>query len=376
MSQRHLTTPSRRDFIKSAAAGSAAALAAPAIVTAKKGEGNRIIGTGDHQYEVIDQFPQLPSKFTWQTTHDAAFDSEGLLYVIQEGRFDQPDHPAIFVFDEAGKYVRSFGSQFQGGGHGLDIRRENGQDFLYVCAYQQQRSFAKLDTQGEQLWRNGAPMESGVYAEGENNFPRAKDDNPWGRDRFCPTNVAFLPDGEFFLIDGYGAYRIHRCDRDGNWLGMFGEPGADENDRADGKFKLPHGIWIDDRGDEPLVVVADREFDRLQWFTIEGEHRRTQDGFLWPANLDVYEELLLVPELVARVTLLGKSNEVVARLGVDTDRIVQNKQETGGYGIRSDESKWQPGKFIHPHDACFDRQGNIFVVEWVQSGRVTKLRRV
>jgi hypothetical protein len=35
-----------------------------------------------------------------------------------------------------------------------------------------------------------------------------------------------------------------------------------------------------------------------------------------------------------------------------------------------------PGKFVCPHGACFDHDGNIFVVEWVEVGRVTKLRRV
>jgi hypothetical protein len=34
------------------------------------------------------------------------------------------------------------------------------------------------------------------------------------------------------------------------------------------------------------VVVADREFDRLQWFTLAGKHRQTLDGFLWPAVED------------------------------------------------------------------------------------------
>ena len=34
------------------------------------------------------------------------------------------------------------------------------------------------------------------------------------------------------------------------------------------------------------------------------------------------------------------------------------------------------GKFVCPHSACFDHDGNIFVVEWVEIGRVTKLRRV
>ena len=35
-----------------------------------------------------------------------------------------------------------------------------------------------------------------------------------------------------------------------------------------------------------------------------------------------------------------------------------------------------PGKFICPHGACFDHAGNIYVVEWVEVGRVTKLRKV
>ena len=36
----------------------------------------------------------------------------------------------------------------------------------------------------------------------------------------------------------------------------------------------------------------------------------------------------------------------------------------------------KPGRFIHPHDACYDRDGNVFVVEWVPTGRVSKLKRV
>ncbi len=365
----------RRRFLETSLVGTAATLAAPAIVTARKTDSSPIVGSGEYQYEVQHLFPQLPDNYHWQTTHNVAFDSAGNLYVIHEGKFDVPDHPTIFVFDESGKFVRAFGEQFAGGGHGLEIRKEDGEDFLYVCAYQQQRSFAKLTTKGEQVWRKGAPIESGVYAAGEEKFPRAKDDNPWGRDRFIPTNIAFLQDGGFFLIDGYGAYRIHRYDRDAKWVSTFGEPGDSET-KKDGTFKLPHGIWIDNRGDEPLVVVADREFDRLQWFSLAGEHRQTLAGFLWPANLDTHGELLLVPELVARVTLLGKNNEVIAHLGTDSERIQQNQKETGGFSIRADESLWLPGKFIHPHDACFDREGNIFVAEWVASGRVSKLRRL
>jgi len=44
--------------------------------------------------------------------------------------------------------------------------------------------------------------------------------------------------------------------------------------------------------------------------------------------------------------------------------------------IRKDPSRWVDGKFIHPHDACFDHDGNIFVAEFVEPGRVTKLKRI
>jgi hypothetical protein len=40
-------------------------------------------------------------------------------------------------------------------------------------------------------------------------------------------------------------------------------------------------------------------------------------------------------------------------------------------------SEWIDGKFITPHDACFDADGNIYVVQCVPKlGRVTKLRKV
>lgn len=367
--------PSRRHFVKTALATTATAFAAPMIATAAKGKSRPLVGGGDYQYEVVHGFPQLPDKYRWLTTHNVAFDSEGLLYVIHEGKFHLADHPTIFVFDATGQFVRAFGEQFNGGGHGLEIRNENGQDFLYVCAYHQQRSFAKLTTTGEQVWRKGAPMESGLYVEGEDKFPRAEDDNPWSRNRFIPTNIAFLSDGGFLVVDGYGAYAVHRYDADAQWVSTFGSVG-ELAERKPGTFKLPHGIWIDHRGDEPLIVVADREFDRLQWFTIEGEHHKSLDGLLWPANVDIYGEVMLVPELVARVTLLDKDNKTITHLGTDSERIQKDKADTGGFHIRTDEASWQPGKFVHPHDACFDAEGNIFVAEWVATGRVTKLRRI
>lgn len=363
--------PTRREFCATTAIGVAGAMSLSTVSKAKSVD--TTVGTDEHAYRVDHDWAQLPEKFSWQTTHNVATGSDGLVYIIHEGRFDQTDHPSIFVFDADGAYVRSFGQQFQGGGHGIEVKRENGEDFLYICAYQRQRSIAKLTAAGEEVWRQGAPIESGFYAKDENQFPTGKE-NPWGRDRFMPTNIAFHPDGGFYLADGYGAWRIHYYDDDGKYVRSFGEPGKGE--KKDGEFALPHGIWIDPRGDEPLVVVADRANARLQWFTTEGEHTQTLDGFLLPANIDIRGDVMLVPDLVGRVTLLDKKNEVIAHLGDDAERIQADQKEHGTFHIRGDESTWQDGKFIHPHDACFDAEGNIYVAEWVARGRITKLTHI
>jgi len=355
---------SRRQFVSATAVGAAASIAVPGIVVASKTDSRVVTGEGDYRYQVLHQWPQLPDKYHWQTTHDVAIDRDGLLYVIHEGHQDEPDHPSIFVFDPDGRYVRSFGSQFQGGGHGIEVREEEGQEFLYVCAYQQVKSIAKLDLQGQVVWHRRAPMQAGIYAAGEDTHP----EKVWGRDRFMPTNTAFHPDGDLFIADGYGSYTIHRYDKNGTWKSSFGGPGDGK-----GKFNLPHGVWVDPRPEQQAkLVIADRAHHTLQYLTLAGEYLETLEGFGLPANIDTFQHLMVVPELFARVSILDGDNRIVARLGDDSARIRADKK----FAIRRDEKRWRPGRFVHPHDACFDKDGNIFVAEWVATGRVTKLKRL
>ena len=354
----------RRQFTRQSAFA-VGALAFPQILTARKTDGLPVVGSGKHQYEVIHNWAKLPDEFSWQTTHNVAVDKAGQLYVIHEGKGNLKDHPSIFVFDKEGVFVRAFGKQFQGGGHGLEVRDEGGTEYLYVTGYQALKTFAKLTLTGETVWQKFAPMASERYAKGEDSNPTRK----WGRDRFMPTNIAFHEDGGFFLADGYGAYCIHRYNAKGEWLSSFGGSG-----REDGKFNLPHGLWIDSRpGREASIVVADRANKRLQWFTLEGKHIETLDGFILPANIDSYKDLLLVPDLSARITLLDADNTLI-HLGEDQawrDEVLKNRMK-----LRREPDRWVGGKFIHPHDACFDGDGNIFVAEWVSTGRVTKLRKL
>jgi len=357
---------SRRQFIHRATLASTA-FAAPNLLLAARSGTSVVIGKGAHKYEVQHNWAKLPDRFTWQTTHNVAVDKEGLLYVIHEGRAEQKDHPSIFVFDQKGKYVRSFGSQFQGGGHGLEIRTEGNEQFVYVTGYQHLKNFAKLTLKGELVWEKRAPMDSKLYPKGEDTNPKRR----WGRDAFMPTNYAFHDDGGFYLADGYGSHTIHRYDKNGAWQSYFGGHG-----RGDGQFNLPHGLWIDNRpGRDQRVVVADRANARLQWFTLEGKHLKTLNGFILPANVDSYKDTLLVPDLSARITLLDKDDNLI-HLGEDEawrKRVLANNKALRRQPKGKD---WRAGRFIHPHDACFDADGNIIVAEWVHTGRITMLRKL
>lgn len=332
----------------------------PYVITSQA-RANNILGSEEHAYEIHHQCVELPSQYTWQTTHNVAVDSNNNLYVIHEGRANLKDHPSIFVFDENGKFIRAFGNQFQGGGHGIEVRTEGTEQFLYVAAYQQVKSFSKLTLSGETVWEKRAPEQAKIYHPDEATKPA----QVWGRDRFMPTNFAFLPNGEFFLADGYGSFYIHHFDKDGKWLSAFGGAGDGK-----GKFNTPHGLWIDGRDSTNLkIVVTDRAHNTLQIFDLKGNYLQTIEGFGLPANVDSQGDLLLVPELKARVSLLDKSYATVATLGSDVERISADS----GFKIRQDEKSWQDGKFVHPHDACFDLKGNIYVAEWVNTGRISKL---
>ena len=363
----------RRRFVKKSATAAVASFSTFSILGSQKSSvaaeatqrTGTVIGSGEHQYEVINDWPLLPAKYSWQTTHNVAVDRDENLYVIHEGKLDQKEHPSIFVFDSDGKFVRAFGQQFQGGGHGLEVRDEGSEQFLYVTTYLTLKYIVKLTLTGEIVWQKHAPMESGIYAAGED----TNHERVFARDRFQPTNFAFLDDGGFLLADGYGGHVIHRYDKDDNYVSTIGKPG-----KGDGEFALPHGLWLDKRGEgEPLLVVADRSNGRVQWLKMDGTHVRTDDDFLMPANVDALGDLLLIPDLVARITLVEKDGTLV-HLGEDPD---WRKEVTkDNKAMRRNPTSWQAGKFVHPHDACFAPNGDIYVAEWVATGRISKLRKV
>jgi hypothetical protein len=344
----------RRDFLKKSAAGATAlAAAGPAFLNAadKAGSKDPVVGQGEFRYECVHDWGKLPSHLRWETTHGVCIDEAGLIYIKHQGHGKNP-MDTIVVFDPSGKFVRSFGKEYYPGGHGIDVRKEGSEEFLYLSDIHN-RQVVKTNLKGDVVWKRSFPMEAGVYKNVS---------------QYRPTNVAFAPDGGFYVGDGYGSHYIHQYDKDAKWVRTWGGLGKEP-----GKMSTPHGLWLDDRpGRKPSLVVADRANARLQYFTLDGKHLSFVNDLLFPAHFDIRGDVLLVPDLHGRVSLFDRDNKPIVHLGDDATRVRADK----GFKIRRDPKQWLPGKFVHPHDACYDKDGNIFVVEWVETGRVTLLRRV
>ena len=358
-----VSNSSRRQFLKTSAVGATIAASSPLFLnaTAKADPKEIILGNGkDHVYRCIHNWgnDSLPDSHKYGgASHGVAVDSEGLVYITHYGT-----PGSIFVFDGNGKFIRSMGEvhvQKGGGkGHGIDIRKEGKEEFIYLAPSESSLSFTKMTLKGDVVWQRGK-------AELE------KDSGIWGKGAkgYRPTNTSFRPDGGYYLGDGYGSNYLFEYDRNDKFVRTLGGPGT-----MDGQFKTPHGQWLDNRDGTPKLVVADRANKRLQWFGLDGKHIKTLGGFLFPADIDTQGDLMLVPDLHARVTLLDKNNEVITQFG--DDPAWRSKVLDGKIGMRGKPALWQPGKFIHPHDACFDARGNIYIAEWVVTGRITKLEKI
>lgn len=346
----------RRTFIKTAGAAAVTATVGPTILNAtnKSGSKRARVGEGEFTFECHHGWGEVPDHVVWGDTHGVTVDEEGLVYVKHRSHAKEP-MDAIVVFDQNGKCVRSFGKEYHKFGHGIDIRKEGNEEFLYLSNIQL-GTVVKATLKGEKVWEIGRPNKPGHYGD-----PKAK---------YAPTNLCFAPDGGIYVGDGYGSNYIHKYDKNGDYEFSWGGTGSEP-----GKMKTPHGIWIDERADgEPTLVVADRANFRMQYFDLKGKHLGFLDTVSFPADIDIQGDIMMVPDLHARITLFDKNNKVITHLGYAeewTEKAKANKFE-----MRRTPSMWKDGRFVHPHDACFDKTGNIYVAEWVATGRVSFLKKV
>ncbi len=335
--------PTRRDVLKAGASAITAAALGKFLPTMQK---RPVTGQGDHTYEVFHDWLVPPPNISWGDTHGLVQDSQGLIYVAHTVHANSLNADAVVVFDEKGKFVTSWGSKFAGGAHGLDLRKEGSEEFLYHCDTKR-RLIVKTTLKGEVLWEKGMPEEPEVYTD---------------PGRWCPTNVAFAPNGDFFLGDGYGSSYVHRYTKDGDYVSLVCGPGGEP-----GQVSCPHGLWLDDRGKEPLLVVADRSNHRLQYFTLDGKHVSfVTEGMRLPCHIHFRNGEMLVPDLSSVVTILDRQNKVLAHLGDGAPTSLRG----------APREDFIPGKFVHPHASIWINDGDVLVAEWVPIGRLTLMKKV
>src|SRR5688500_17710139 len=171
-------------------------------------------------------------------------DKAGNMYVTT----DTPR--GIVVFNSAGKFLRAVGPTRI---RALEIREENGTEYIYA-ARPSEHQVVKLKLDGENVWTLEYPKEAGIFKD-------AKGFNP------CAVTVA--PDGSIFVADGYGSNYVLKFDKDRKFVKAFGGPGE-----AEGKFKTCHGIALDTRQGQPLLLVCNRNNNRVEYWDLDGKFVR------------------------------------------------------------------------------------------------------
>jgi DNA-binding beta-propeller fold protein YncE len=252
----------------------------------------------------------------------------------------------VIVYSPSGQFLRAFGPTRI---HGLEIREENGVEYIYA-ARPTDHEVIKLKLDGTQEWAIHYPKESGIF----------KDANG-----FKPCAVTVGPDGSIFIADGYGSNYVFKYDKNRKFVKAFGGPGEEE-----GKFKTCHGIALDTRQGKPLLLVCNRNNNRVEYWDLDGHFVKViQKNLRMPAAVHIRGDYAVFPELQGRVTVLDKDGQIVAQVGDNP-----NPSQRANYGLPPD--KWKVGICNSPHGASIDRQGNLLVTEWSQFGHLHKFARV
>ena len=266
-------------------------------------------------------------------------DKAGNIYVTTD------TERGVVVFSAAGKFLRAIGPTRI---HGLEMREESGVEYIYA-ARPADHEVVKLKLDGQSEWAIHFPTEAGIYKDA---------------DGFKPCAVTVAPDGSIFVADGYGANYVLKFDKNRKFVKAFGGPGEEE-----GKFKTCHGIALDTRQGKPLLLVCNRNNNRVEYWDLDGNFVKViQKDLRMPAAVHIRGDYAVFPELQGRVTVLDRVGNIVAQVG---DNPIPGQR--ANFGLPQD--KWKDGVCNSPHGASIDKDGSLIVTEWSQFGHLHKFTR-
>ncbi len=366
--------PARRDFLKMSAA-SAAALAfpgckpsapapgvAPAAATAAPAAppapGVKI-GEGKWTYTLDESWGKLPEGMTYGFGCGIVVDSKDRVYVTSRST-----NPCVAVFGADGKLEETWSKDFGNGydpeqvkatAHCIYWSKEANGEFLYFTENSVKDNPAlgkrvyKTDLKGKVLYTIGnVETEDATHQK-----------FTWTN----PTDVAVAPNGDIYIVDGYGSQIVSRFDKNWKHIKTIGGRSTKKGLEAEhGLFSTCHGVWVNTLKDTPEVYIADRANGRYEVFDMDLTYKRTIAGDFVRNPCCFYQahDHLFIPDLGSLVAIIDKDDNCVARLG-DGKGAKKEEFETG-----------HKDKFTTPHALTVDSKGSLYVLEWVPYGRVRK----
>lgn len=343
----------RRSFFASASAvavGTFALRETAAATTSEDRNGMQkdvLTGNGEWSYRIVNGWGALPDGKSFGGTHGAiAQDDAGNFYVSTQSE------TGVLVYTPDGTLLKTIATVYPEI-HSMAHATENGSEYFY-CTVQKGTPkenwlFIKMKTDGTVVQKITAPAEAGFKAP-----------NEWRLTAAVPA-----PDGSIFIANGYGDSRIFHFDRTGQFKKSYGGKGHEE-----GMFDCSHGLAVDTRYDQPLLLVCDRENRRLCHFDFDGNFVRTVTQHLRrPCQVSFYKDHAVVSELEGRTTILDRDNVPVSFLGDNPDRAQWAKYDLDPQAITA-------ASFSAAHGCFVDKEANIYISDWNHTGRVTKLTRL
>jgi sugar lactone lactonase YvrE len=253
------------------------------------------IRAADGDYQLVENWAQLPAGMQWGVMSAVDIDSHGTIYAFKRS---EPGQKAgemssmVMVIDPHGKFLRSWGENTFSSAHGLRVLRDG---FIWITDKTGDQVF-KFSPDGELLMTLG---KKGVA--GDNDSTDALNG---------PSDVVIGKNGDIFVSDGESTNtRVVKFSKDGKFIKFWGTKGA-----GPGELNLPHNIAMDSEG---RLYVADRTNKRIQVFDQDGKYLDQMAQFGAPAAIFITKEDMLYVVAGApenRLTIGTKDGKVLDRV--------------------------------------------------------------
>ncbi len=261
-------------------------------------------------------------------------------------------HHVVFVVDRNGKMVQSWPQHDKLFDQPTAPLGPRGPHKIKMSPYDPAKHVWIIDDNLHQIFKftyDGKLVmtlgQMGVEGRGPNTFAR-------------PTDIAWLPDGTFFISDGYHGKRVAKFDKDGKFIKDWGSAPKDPKNPGPNEWDTVHSIAI---SKDRRLFVADRQHERIQVFDEDGKFLKMfslrEDH--WPAAAHSLPYYIMITD--DQFLWMGDGG---------TQRIVKYDLD-GNYLFSWGQPGGQPGQLWGPHQMTVDQEGNFFVAE-VQNGRIQR----